>query len=994
MKRMLVNATQQEELRVAIVDGQRLYDLDIEAPGREQKKANIYKGKITRLEPSLEAAFVEFGSERHGFLPLKEISPEYFVNRPESGGKVNIRDVLKEGQDIVIQVEKEERGTKGAALTTFISLAGRFLVLMPNNPRAGGVSRRITGPDRDLVRDSLAALELPEGMGVIVRTAGVGRSPEELQWDLDYLLKVWEAVKVAAVQGPSPSLIYQESNAIIRALRDYLSADVGEILIDDESVYNQAREFVERVMPHNERKIKRYAEDVPLFTRYQIESQIQSAFSHSVSLPSGGSIVIDHTEALVSIDINSARATKGDDIEATAFNTNLEAAEEIARQLRIRDIGGLIVIDFIDMGPQRNQREVENRLRESVRMDRARVQIGRISRFGLLEMSRQRLRPSLGESSHIVCPRCSGFGVIRDVESLSLAVLRLLGEEARKERTAMVVAQLPVEVATYLLNEKREWVNNIEVASSVSLRLVANPQLETPNYSIRRVRDDEAELPEFSAVSYQLPTESEEDEDVSGMPAPKPVAEKPAVGNLVPDRPVPVPPPEPETPSEGGFSAWLRKMWQSLTGSGTAKSAPEKKKPATRSSRKKGGTKGDARSAGRSNSQRPSRADSRRKKPARKTAAGSEGKKGAVQTPAQKSDTGGKKNGSGESQPTRSRRSRRGKRGGGKQRAEAATAQSPSATGEQSGDQQATAADGNDSQKQPERRSGARRSRRSRGGRRKSPDQARATQDSPSTAAVAGTEAVTDKTEVRPASNGDKTTSPQAAVRTEQKSDDAKPRAAAQKDTPAKSAQDTAQPAADTTVGPDKTGTAPGAIAKEPKADVSARAAVAEPTGDSAEPKQKPRPAAQARPPAATREKPSSDETKAPESSSSSAAGAQGERHKPETATQPQGELRPDKPARKPQVNAPASEPVATRVETKVRTQTTNLPTPPAQAASPKPPASAPPAKPAAPPQTSASAERRDGPGALQEQKPLPIPSTEAQGKDKNAAAGEPGGKS
>ncbi|MEJ2161327.1 MAG: Rne/Rng family ribonuclease [Chromatiales bacterium] len=937
MKRMLVNATQQEELRVAIVDGQRLYDLDIEAPGREQKKANIYKGKITRLEPSLEAAFVEFGSERHGFLPLKEISPEYFVNRPESGGKVNIRDVLKEGQDIVIQVEKEERGTKGAALTTFISLAGRFLVLMPNNPRAGGVSRRITGPDRDLVRDSLAALELPEGMGVIVRTAGVGRSPEELQWDLEYLLKVWEAVKVAAVQGPSPSLIYQESNAIIRALRDYLSADVGEILIDDESVYNQAREFVERVMPHNERKIKRYAEEVPLFTRYQIESQIQSAFSHSVSLPSGGSIVIDHTEALVSIDINSARATKGDDIEATAFNTNLEAAEEIARQLRIRDIGGLIVIDFIDMGPQRNQREVENRLRESVRMDRARVQI------------------------------------------------------------AMVVAQLPVEVATYLLNEKREWVNNIEVASSVSLRLVANPQLETPNYSIRRVRDDEAELPEFSAVSYQLPTESEEDEDESGMPAPKPVAEKPAVGNLVPDRPVPVPPPEPETPSESGFSAWLRKMWQSLTGSGSAKPAPEKKKPATRSRRKKSGTKGDARSAGRSNSQRASRSDSRRKKPARKTAAGTEGKKGAVQTPDQKSDTGGKKNGSGESQPTRSRRSRRGKRGGGKQRAEAASAQSPSATGEQSGDQQTTAADGNDSQKQPERRSGARRSRRSRGGRRKSPDQARATQESPATAAEAGTEAVTEKTEVRPASNGDKTTSPKAAVRTEQKSDDAKPRAAAQKDTPARSEQDTAQPAADTAAGPDKTATAPGAIAKEPKADVPARAAVAEPAGNSAEPKQKPRPATQARPPAATREKPSSAETKAPKSPSSSAAGAQGDRGKPETATQPQGKSTPDKPARKPQANAPASEPVATRVETKVRTETTNVPIPPTPAAVPKPPASAPPAppaKPAPPPQASASVERRDAPGALQEQKPLPIPATEAQGKDKNAAAGEPGGKS
>lgn len=720
MKRMLVNATQQEELRVAIVDGQKLYDLDIEAPGREQKKANIYKGRITRLEPSLEAAFVDFGSGRHGFLPLKEISPEYFLGNAESGGKVNIKEVLKEGQDIVVQVEKEERGTKGAALTTFISLAGRFLVLMPNNPRAGGVSRRITGPDRDLVRDSLASLDLPDGMGVIVRTAGVGRSPEELQWDLDYLLKVWEAVKIAAVEGQTPSLIYQESNAILRALRDYLTADVGEILIDDASVYSQAKEFVERVMPHNERKVKHYADDVPLFTRFQIESQIQSAFNHSVSLPSGGSIVIDHTEALVSIDINSARATKGDDIEATAFNTNLEAAEEIARQLRIRDIGGLIVIDFIDMGPQRNQREVENRLRESVRMDRARVQIGRISRFGLLEMSRQRLRPSLGESSHIVCPRCSGFGVIRDVESLSLAILRLLGEEARKERTAMVVAQLPVEVATYLLNEKRDWVNNIETASSVSLRLVANAQLETPNYSIRRVRDDEALLPEFSTVSYQLPTEADETEEDSGLPAQKPTAEKPAVGSLVPDRPAPRPP-EPQAPvEERGFGAWLRQLWRSLTGQGGRDKPATEKKPKAQP-RRKSGRRDDT--TARARGRRPARQDTRRNKPAGSSSGTADVGKSERSKASSKKGRGTGKERAGpeaagdESQGQRPRRNRRGRRSGNRQRGEAAAAKAENRNSDS--ESQDSPKPQKNTPEQPERRSAPRRTRRSRGGQRK-----------------------------------------------------------------------------------------------------------------------------------------------------------------------------------------------------------------------------------------------------------------------------------
>ena len=563
MKRMLVNATQQEELRVAMVDGQRLFDLDIEVPSREQRKANIYKGRITRIEPSLEAAFVDFGAQRHGFLPLKEISSEYFVSEPENG-RVNIKDVLKEGQEIVVQVDKDERGTKGAALTTFVSLAGRFLVLMPNNPRAGGVSRRITGEERDIVRDALEELQPPEEMGCIVRTAGVGRSHEELRWDLDYLLSVWEAIKSVVVSRPAPFLIYQEGNAIVRAIRDHLSNDIGEILVDDTDIHEQAREFMERVMPHNLRKLKLYDDEtVPLFTRFQIESQIESAYAHSVSLPAGGSIVIDPTEALTSIDINSARATKGEDIESTALNTNLEAAEEIARQLRIRDLGGLIVIDFIDMGPQRNQREVENRLREAVRQDRARIQIGRISRFGLLEMSRQRLRPSLGEATQSICPRCNGLGNVRSVESLALAVLRLIGEEARKDRTAKVVVQLPLDACNFVLNEKRDWVQSIQDNNSVSVILVANPDLETPNYLIRRVRDDEVDLPENKASSYRM-AEPKEDpgttfEQQSKAPPPP---EAPAVAGVGPPSPAPAPKERPaRKPRRRGPT---KSLWQRL----------------------------------------------------------------------------------------------------------------------------------------------------------------------------------------------------------------------------------------------------------------------------------------------------------------------------------------------------------------------------------------------------------------------------------------------
>ena len=507
MKRMLVNATQEEELRVALVDGQRIYDLDVEVPSREQKKANVYKGRITRVEPSLEACFVDYGAERHGFLPLKEVSKEYFKSSPSSGGRLSIRELLEEGQELIVQVEKEERGNKGAALTTFISLAGRFLVLMPNNARAGGVSRRIEGEDREQLREALDHVQIPDGMGAIVRTAGVGRSAEELQWDLDNLKEVWNAIAQAAEGRPAPFLIYQESKAIIRALRDYLADDIGEILIDDREVFDEAQQYMQRFMPATLRKLKLYEDPVPLFTRFQIENQIESAHSHKVNLPSGGSIVIDPTEALVSIDINSARATRGTDIETTALNTNLEAAEEIARQLRLRDLGGLIVIDFIDMESQKNQRAVEDRLREAVKQDRARIQIGRISRFGLLELSRQRLRPSIGESASVVCSRCNGMGSIRSVDSLALALLRLIGEEARKERTVKVIAQLPVEVATYLMNEKREWLNSIEAKSDTHVVLVPNRYMETPAYEIRRVRDDEAQLPENNAVSHQIPVQ-------------------------------------------------------------------------------------------------------------------------------------------------------------------------------------------------------------------------------------------------------------------------------------------------------------------------------------------------------------------------------------------------------------------------------------------------------------------------------------------------------
>ena len=592
MKRMLINATHPEEVRVALVDGQRLYDLDIEHRTRVQKKANIYKGKITRVEPSLEAAFVDFGAERHGFLPLKEISRQYFQKDPKDiQGRINIKEVIKEGQEVIVQVSKEERGNKGAALTTFISLAGRYLVLMPNNPRAGGISRRIEGEERAQLKEALGALTIPDEMGVIVRTAGLGRSAEELQWDLNYLLKLWSSIDSAAEERKAPFLIYQESNVIIRAIRDYLRKDIGEVLIDSEKVFAEAQGFVQQVMQDFQHKIKLYNEETPLFSRFQIESQIETAFEREVKLPSGGSIVIDPTEALVSIDINSSRATKGADIEETALQTNLEAAEEIARQLRLRDIGGLIVVDFIDMGPSRNQRDVENRMRDALEADRARIQLGRISRFGLLELSRQRLRPSLGETSSIVCPRCDGQGHIRDVKSLALSILRLIEEEVMKERTGEIQAQVPVAVATYLLNEKREPLRAIEQAHKVRVVIIPNPNLETPHFEVERIRDDQV----VTQLSHEMDLlENNNDGEVpNAQDATAKPPQEPAVKLMAPDTAPPPPKPAAAAPAPSAnvqnlgllarFFTWLAQVF-------TAEPKPEKKPKSSKPQQK--GNKG------------------------------------------------------------------------------------------------------------------------------------------------------------------------------------------------------------------------------------------------------------------------------------------------------------------------------------------------------------------------------------------------------------------
>lgn len=570
MKRMLFNATQAEELRVAIVDGQKLIDLDIESANKEQRKSNIYKGVVTRVEPSLEAAFIDYGSDRHGFLPFKELSRAcYSIDSPESG-RPRIQDVLREGHEIIVQVEKDERGNKGAALTTYISLAGRYLVLMPNNPRGGGVSRRIEGEERNELRDVMAQLSIPAGMSIIARTAGIGRGVEELQWDLNYLLQLWNAIDGAANSQKGAFLIYQESSLVIRAIRDYFQPDIGEILIDTEEVYEQAHQFMSHVMPGNVHKVKLYKDDVPLFSRFQIEHQIETAFSREVNLPSGGAIVIDHTEALVSVDVNSARSTRGADIEQTAFNTNLEAADEVARQLRLRDLGGLVVIDFIDMENQRNQREVENRLRDALHYDRARVQFGKISKFGLMELSRQRLQPSLGESSHQPCPRCNGTGFIRGIESTALHILRIIQEQAMKDQTGAIHAQIPVDVATFLLNEKRADIFAIESRLKVSLVLIPNIHLVTPHYKITRLRQDEINPLELVTPSYQLSEAIEETVQAETKKDNKFATQIPAVKGITPAQPAPIMAEKPvlqeqstQTTNKAGligrFFGWLQK---------------------------------------------------------------------------------------------------------------------------------------------------------------------------------------------------------------------------------------------------------------------------------------------------------------------------------------------------------------------------------------------------------------------------------------------------
>ncbi len=541
MKRMLFNATQAEELRVAIVDGQKLVDLDIESAAKEQKKSNIYKAVITRIEPSLEAAFVDYGAERHGFLPFKEVSRAFFQHGVEAN-RATIKEALREGQEIIVQVDKDERGNKGAALTTFVSLAGRYLVLMPNNPRGGGVSRRVEGDERAELRDVMDALPVPQGMSLIARTAAIGRNAEELQWDLNYLMQLWKAIDGAANQQKGAFLIYQEGSLVIRAIRDYFQPDIGEILIDTDDVFEQASQFMAHVMPGTVNRIKRYRDDVPLFSRFQIEHQIESAYSRQVTLPSGGAIVIDHTEALVSVDVNSGRSTRGADIEETAFKTNLEAAEEVARQLRLRDLGGLIIIDFIDMESQRNQREVENRLRDGLRLDRARVQTGKISRFGLMELSRQRLRPALAETSYIPCPRCSGTGHIRSAESAALHILRILEEEAMKDNTAAVHTQVPVDVATFLLNEKRPDIQAIEMRHKVNILLIPNIHLETPQHSITRLRHDELNLDELQQPSYKMVDVPSEDADkqASAAAEAKVPRQEAAIKGITLDQPAPI----------------------------------------------------------------------------------------------------------------------------------------------------------------------------------------------------------------------------------------------------------------------------------------------------------------------------------------------------------------------------------------------------------------------------------------------------------------------
>ena len=637
MKRMLFNATHQEELRVAIVDGQKLIDLDIETAGREQRKGNIYKGVITRIEPGLEACFVSYGEERHGFLPFKEVARSYFKEGIDVRN-ARIQDALHEGQELIIQVEKEERGNKGAALTTFISLAGRYLVLMPNNPRGGGVSRRVEGEDRQELRETMDQLQVPQGMSIIARTAGIGRSVEELQWDMSYLMQLWTAIDTAARENKAPILIYLESSLVIRAIRDYFSPDIGEILIDTDDIADQAKAFMSVVMPDNVQRVKLYRDDVPLFSRFQIEHQIETAYARTVQLPSGGSIVIDHTEALVAIDVNSARSTRGADIEETALRTNLEAADEAARQLRLRDLGGLIVIDFIDMEESKNQRAVEQRLRDSLHLDRARVQMGKISRFGLMELSRQRLRPALSEGSHVTCPRCTGTGVIRDAESSALHVLRLLQEEAMKENTAALYAQVPVDVATYLLNEKRSDITKLESRLKVNLVLIPNKNLETPHHHIERLRYDDPRLEDLKN-SFQLvqqpeaPTSWKPNKEAEAKPRPEAL-----VKSITPAQPAPVsstPPARKASAAAAAGTSLLTRIWQWLTGASTSEAekpgSSTGSKPRQQQNRNRGrsgqqGEKREQRPQGSRGRRNDTRSDNRTDTTTAKPAAGQAGR--------------------------------------------------------------------------------------------------------------------------------------------------------------------------------------------------------------------------------------------------------------------------------------------------------------------------------------------------------------------------------
>ncbi len=617
MKRMLINATQAEERRLAVVDGQKLLDYEIEIEGREQRKGNIYKAVVTRVEPSLEACFVDYGEERHGFLPFKEISKQYFASGV-SVSQARIQDVIKEGQELLVQVEKEERGNKGAALTSFVSLAGRYVVLMPNNPRGGGVSRRIEGEDRAELKEALDQLEYPNGMSIIARTAGIGRSAPELQWDLNYLLKLWDAIDGAARGGKGAFLIYQESSLVIRAIRDYFNHDIGDILIDTDDVYEQAQQFMAHVMPEHAPRVKRYRDDAPLFSRFQIEHQIETAYARTVPLPSGGAIVIDHTEALVSVDVNSARAIKGGDIEETATRTNLEAADEVARQMRLRDLGGLIVIDFIDMEESRNRREVENRLRDALRQDRARVQFGSISKFGLMEMSRQRLKPALSEGASIPCPRCGGSGHVRDTESSALQILRMIQEESLKENTATVLCQVPVEVASFLLNEKRTEIAKIEIKQRINVLIVPLKSLETPNYKLERLKHDDARLDHMSA-SYKMGHEAEETTAVTRRSQEPTNRQTPVIKGVLPDAPAPAAPAsnavaptqapaktapvQTPAPASGGFMGWLK----SLFGTSAPEAAPVAE--SNTAARQSAGTRGQRQGRQRGEGERSPRAD-------------------------------------------------------------------------------------------------------------------------------------------------------------------------------------------------------------------------------------------------------------------------------------------------------------------------------------------------------------------------------------------------